>query len=132
DELGPPPRRSLATTAHSVPPDRRDVPDSTVTAPVARPQTYLELIFTVPAERAQFAADLLREAAGVGVWLEHPFTQPDSESEPRLDEQHPVTVRLCLSHTSPNSSLRPDLEGLLADAGIAARVCERVIHEEDW
>jgi ribosomal protein L11 methyltransferase len=92
---------------------------------------YVQLTAEVGAADAERAADILRQIADSGAWIERPFVQPDLESGAIVDDTAPVCVHVYLrgAEAAANASLA---RTALAADGIDAMVTARGVAEEDW
>ena len=92
---------------------------------------YVELAVSVPLLHAEAAAAVLRQATGAGAAIELGFSQPDLESDARLERDASALVRAWVRPEAADDA-RAAASDALAGAGIAAEVRRRRVADQDW
>ncbi len=93
---------------------------------------YIEFTVSVPADRAEVAAEALRAATDAGIAIDAPFSQPDLESDAVALDDAPAHVRAYVPATTDAPALRRAVGDALAVVGVVAELRVRAVDEEDW
>lgn len=100
-----------------------------MTATAAR---YLQLTVSVATQEAEAAAGILCDITGTGVWVEHPFTQADAESDAVVDVSRRARIHAYVSEERVAADWTNDVRAALDRAGVQADVQSRYVAEEQW
>ncbi|HXK32990.1 MAG TPA: 50S ribosomal protein L11 methyltransferase, partial [Dehalococcoidia bacterium] len=100
-----------------------------MTATAAR---YLQLTVTVAGCDAEAAAGVLRDITKSGLWVEHPFTQADLETDAAVDPSQPARIHAYVSGERAATDWMREVRAGLGHAGVQAAVESRYVAEEQW
>lgn len=100
-----------------------------MTATAAR---YLQLTVSVATRDEEAAAGVLRDITGTSVWVEHPFTQADVESDAVVDVSRRARIHAYVSGERAAADWTNDVRAALGHAGVQADVESRYVAEEQW